>query len=683
MFMSSALPQHLDVRIGEPAPFNIKAPKDFTDRPATERLRNEAMQDVPDVYEQDPGVEIRALNEFREFMGSVRDIRQEAMQEPDPETPTELQPLAALMEAMPTDLSEDELTVLLEAGREDLARAEALALDVLGRLFGQGIKAHSLEPFREQVMNTMIESDLPPGLREVMGKLCASILRPNLLFQAEETAQRKQMAAENVTPVTFVRGEVIVPDGKVIAAEDMVRLRDAGLIGDDTRWRLYGGSFLYALLALGLMAAYLYRIKTEIFESESRIVLTGMIITVVLFGCRFLLELSPFIMPVAAGTMLLGILLDEDTAIVAGLIMGLSVAVISGGNTAAVLVSLAGATVAAIAISEVEERTDIMRAGIGVAVVNGLVLLAFMQFVGGTTLDDPTLWKNTLWAVGNGVLSAVMAIGILPFLESFFGILTPVKLLELSNPNHPLLRQLLQDAPGTYHHSITVANLAESAVEAVEGDSLLARVGAYYHDVGKSRRPYFFVENQFAGDNPHDKMSPNLSALIVIAHVKDGLDMAEEYGLPSTITEFISEHHGTTRVEYFYSRAREMSEDEVPEDNYRYSGPCPQTKETAVVMLADAVEAAVRSLSRPTPDRIKGVIRRIIHDRFEDGQLDQCDLTFRDLDRVADSFTQVLSGAFHQRLQYPESVIDEIRDEHEEAENGAGGDGGSGNGTGS
>ncbi len=681
LFISSALPQDVDVRVGEPAPFNIKAPKDFTDRPATEQLRRQAMEEVPDVYEQDPAVQAEVLGSLHQLFDDLRQVRDalaEDGSEAD-ETPVQWPPEAAsaVQDIMPLSLAVEEVEVILDARAEDIDRAEALAAETLDSMFAQGVKTESIDAFRDQIMSVMVASDLPPILREVTGKISGELLQANLLYQAEETAQRRQLAADSVRPVSIVRGEIVVPDGKVVTVEDLLRLRDAGLLGTDSRLRIYLSAFAYALLLQLLVAGYLVRFKPQIFYSESRLVLAGLAFIVTIFACRFALELSPYIMPVATGTMLLAILLDANTAVVLGLAMGLSTAVITGGNVLAVVINLVGATIAALAVSAIEERTDIMRAGLWVSLGNVVALVSYLQYQGGLGISDPVLLKSALWAGGNGILSAVVAIGLLPFLESFFGILTPVKLLELANPNHPLLRELLEEAPGTYHHSMMVANLAESATESVGGDSLLARVGAYYHDVGKARRPYFFVENQFGGENPHDKLSPNLSALIIVSHVRDGAEMAREAGLPDSLLEFVAEHHGTLLIKYFHSRAERMSEDEeVPEDNYRYPGPRPQSKETAVVMLADAVEAAARSLSRPTPDRIKGVVRSIIHQRLEEGQLDKCDLTFKDLDRVAESFTRVLSGAFHHRLEYPENVVAQMKKEQEDGDDGDGGDDG-------
>jgi len=271
------------------------------------------------------------------------------------------------------------------------------------------------------------------------------------------------------------------------------------------------------------------------------------------------------------------------------------------------------------------------------------------------------IWHGLVFALVDGLLAAALAGGLLQLVEVPLGLVTAMKLIELSNPNQPLLRKLLVGAPGTYHHSIMVGNLAEAATEAVGGNSLLARVGAYYHDIGKSNRPYFFVDNQFGGDNPHDNLSPTLSAIIISSHVRDGVELAKQHHLPDAIVQFIRQHHGTTLMSYFYQRALSLDTgDGVVEEDFRYEGPRPQSKETAIVMLADASEATCRTLKHPNPQTIEQTVRRLISERLQDGQLDESDLTLRDLDTVARTFTRVLTGVFHQRVEYPERVLREM-----------------------
>jgi putative nucleotidyltransferase with HDIG domain len=349
--------------------------------------------------------------------------------------------------------------------------------------------------------------------------------------------------------------------------------------------------------------------------------------------------------------MLLGILLQPGLALFSAPVLALLVGLVAGRELAPVAVATVGGLVGVFATRQIHRRSDVGVSGLLVGGACAVTVIGARLLHG--TVDISSIATDAAYAFGSGILAAVITIGVLPFLEQIFGLVTPIKLLELANPAHPLLRRLQLEAPGTYHHSIMVGNLAEAAAEAVGADSLLVRVGTYYHDVGKLRRPAFFVENQVGIENPHDRMTPSLSALTVSAHVRDGLDLAREYGLPQVVADFIPQHHGTALITYFFHQALERG-DAMDEAAFRYEGPKPQTRETAIVMLADAVEAAVRSLARPTPDRIDEVARRMIREKLEDGQMDECGLTFRDLDRVAAAFARILSGMLHPRLEYPD-----------------------------
>ena len=254
--------------------------------------------------------------------------------------------------------------------------------------------------------------------------------------------------------------------------------------------------------------------------------------------------------------------------------------------------------------------------------------------------------------------------GILPFLEGTFNEVTTLKLLELSNPNHPLLKKLLMEAPGTYHHSMLVANLAEMASEEVGANSVIVRIGSYYHDVGKTERPYFFGENQMGGENPHTHMMPNLSAKIIISHVKDGISLAKKYNIPKVIQDIIAEHHGTTLVKYFYYTMKNNSEnpDDIKEEDFRYPGPVPSSKEAGIIMLADSVEAAVRSIKQPNEDKIKEMINNIINDKLSCGQLNNCNLTIKDIEKIKKCFLTALNGIYHHRIEYPKEKIKNLND---------------------
>jgi putative nucleotidyltransferase with HDIG domain len=356
--------------------------------------------------------------------------------------------------------------------------------------------------------------------------------------------------------------------------------------------------------------------------------------------------------------MLISILLDTALAIFASFVLSILLGMMMDNQLSFVVVGLTGCLVGIYAVSSFSDRAGLIRSGSYVSLANFLAIFTIGLLTGAKAEVVAT---GVVMGVLNGFLSSVLTLGSLPYLEAAFGITTSVRLLELANPNQPLLKRLLMEAPGTYHHSILVGNLAEAAAEAVGADALIVRVGAYYHDIGKLKRPYFFIENQVGGENPHEKLSPSLSTLIITSHVKDGLELAREYNLPACVQEIIEQHHGTSLVSYFYQRALESERPElVTENSFRYDSRKPQSKEAALVMLADSVEAAVRALQKPTPGRLEGLTRKIIKEKLHDGQLDECDLTLKDLDRIAEAFVRVLSGIFHTRIEYPENVLSEM-----------------------
>ena len=291
------------------------------------------------------------------------------------------------------------------------------------------------------------------------------------------------------------------------------------------------------------------------------------------------------------------------------------------------------------------------------AIVNILVITSFGLIKG---LSGREILVRDLQVFLNGIVTIIITIGSLPLWENLFSILTPIKLLELSNPNHPLLKRLLVEAPGTYHHSLMVGNLSEAAADLIGANSLLVRVGAYYHDIGKLYKPYYFKENQFGMSNPHDLLEPYESAKIILAHVTEGIKLAKEKNLPSEIIEFIDEHHGTTSVAYFYYKAKE-DDDSVNIEDFRYKGKKPQSKETALVMLADSVEAAVRSIKNPTREKVEEMVNKVVKGKINDAQLDECDITNKDINTIINAFINILLSIYHDRIEYPsfETIAEE------------------------
>jgi putative nucleotidyltransferase with HDIG domain len=409
-----------------------------------------------------------------------------------------------------------------------------------------------------------------------------------------------------------------------------------------------------SLLTLGLLTAlavYLYKYQRSVSDNLRLVGLLGLILIALAFISKIIIPFLPgYLIPVAGVAMLVTILFNYQLGVLTVLISTVMVAVVTGNHVEFVIVSALSGLIAVFLVSQVSQRSELTQAGLVISLSVAYLGLA-MGLIQG--LPFVMTLRNAGWGLISGIFSAVLTIGTLPFLETVFGITTSIKLLELSSPNQFLLRELMTNAPGTYNHSVVAANLAESAAEAVGADPLLARVGAYYHDIGKMKRPFFFIENQI-DINEHDKINPNLSCLIITAHVKEGVELAREHNLPKEIIEIIQEHHGTTLVTYFYHRAKEaVVKQRISEDDFRYSGVRPRSKEAALVMLADSVEAAARTMSKPSLNRLEQLIRKIVQGKLNDGQLDESALTLADLEKIIKAFTQTIGSVYHYRIEYP------------------------------
>ncbi|MCB9556161.1 MAG: HDIG domain-containing protein [Deltaproteobacteria bacterium] len=492
----------------------------------------------------------------------------------------------------------------------------------------------------------------------------------NLTFNRDETDRRKALAQATIrgTPRSFVKGEVIVRDGTPVTAEHRRAV--------EAMESIYRGvsRIQLTLLGLAILVAIVLLVVSRFasghfrrFTLSARDMLCMGALAIALLGLtRGImasvgptqsgdLALWPFFVPVAAGAMLVRLLIGGEAASLFAVILAAfaGMTVDRGGSLSLAIYYLVTSLVGAAGMATVQSRQTILRAGLFSGAVGLGAVVAIALF--GGHLDLGQVFSAGATALGAGIFASFLTLALLPALEWLFSYTTDVTLLELANLNHPLLRELMLRAPGTYHHSMVVGNLSEAACEAIGANSLLAHVAANFHDVGKMKNSPYFAENFKTGDNPHNRLKPSMSALIIRSHVKDSIDMCREHGIPEQVISVGSQHHGTTLIEFFYHKAIEQAEspDDVREEEYRYPGPKPQTREAGVIMLADGIEAAARSLSDPTEDRLRTVVQRVINGKFADGQLDHCDLTLRDLHIIAKSFLQVLRGIYHQRPTYP------------------------------
>ena len=540
----------------------------------------------------------------------------------------------------------------------------------------------SIEDARRQIRlraGSILEED-NKKVRGAIVHLTQALLPPNVTFNRNETEMRRQKAVEAVKPVFFQvkKGEMIVREGQRLGQEQVLKLKmqaqgkfERGIIFTMLGIALMSG--LLILLAVHVAGKYVRQFPNKMKDLLFLTVLLTILLILAKLsvgvadaihsGFSFVSQEAIFYMlPMAAGAMLVTIFFGPTIAIMFTFFLALLAALILDRQIDLLFYYLIGSLVAIQGVVVCRDRSTPLRAGLTVGLTNAVVIL-FMTFASQRLLTTQT-GVALIFGIAGGLLAGVVTSSLGPLAEMGFGYTTDVKLLELASMDQPLLRQLMVQVPGTYHHSIVVGNLVEAAAKSIGANSLLARVAAYYHDIGKIRKPLYFVENQGRGENKHERLAPSMSSLILISHVKDGVDLAKNYRLGEGIQDIIQQHHGTSLITFFYQKAIDLQEKlksskggdvpSVSEQDYRYPGPKPQTKEAGLVLLADAVEAASRTLADPTAARIQGLVQKIVNRIFSDGQLDECELTLKDLHEIAKSFIQILMGISHQRIEYPE-----------------------------
>jgi putative nucleotidyltransferase with HDIG domain len=672
---SGLIGQGYSFQEGQISPFDVKAPRTmaYIDEAETERARREAASRVENVYQRDGQVPQQVESRLKGIFDEIARIKGQNL-------PTEqgykllqdyLKQATGASDQEFTSQVADSLQSLLRLSVDELTRINTLGNDMLQDALKYGLTEESLPSARENLVDRVASSGMERLLQPGVTFILSHALRPNLVLDRETYARKVAEARDNVTPVQrwIQAGQVILQKGEPIDGNHLAELRQLGMLRTRNIWPSLFGVIFLMLLVAGSVAAYVKRFQPRFYENDHYIVLYGILFCLTLLVAKgtTLIGLGSqaetagligYLAPLAGGAMLITVLMGASLAVFTSFILSLLLGVMLDGQISFVIASLAGSLAGVYSVSAMSDRVGLIRGGAFVSAANAAAIFILWLL---NVPDAASVLKGMGLGVANGFLSSIMVLGFLPYLETLFGITSSVRLLELANPNEPLLKRLMVEAPGTYHHSILVGNLAEAAAQAVHADQLMVRVGAYYHDIGKIKRPYFFIENQVARENPHEKIAPSLSTLIITSHVKDGLEQAREHKLPAGVLDIIEQHHGTSLVAYFYQRALESDRPElVTEADFRYDSPKPRTKEAALVMLADGVEAAIRSLQKPTPGRLEGLTRKIIKERLHDGQLDECDLTFKDLNTIASTFVQVLTGIFHSRIEYPENVVTEI-----------------------
>ncbi|MBK8551478.1 MAG: HDIG domain-containing protein [Ignavibacteria bacterium] len=416
------------------------------------------------------------------------------------------------------------------------------------------------------------------------------------------------------------------------------------------------GKLSSVIILMLVLTLFLYYIRPDVYKDNNKLIIISSLILIERFFSYFSMKLDvaapiELLIFVPVASILLTIIFDSRLAFYTVTIICFIVAAIRGGDYAIAFVSFCGSVLAIFSERDIKNRSQIFRSFFFILIGYTLSILAINLV---RIEDSQKLWMKLLFGGINAIMSPVIAYGLLIFYERVFKITTDLTLLELSDFNHPLLKELSSKAPGTFHHSIIMGNLSEAAAESIRANQILARVGCYYHDIGKLSKPQYFIENQLDQNNKHNDLNPSMSTKIIISHVKDGIELAKKHKLPEKIINFIPMHHGTTLVSYFYDKAKNVSKEEISDHIYRYPGPKPQTKETGIVMLADAIEASTRTIEDPSPQKLESKIRDVIRNRFMEGELDECDLTLKDLTKIKESFLKILLGIHHHRIKYPD-----------------------------
>ena len=652
LFVLNARPEIYSLKMGEISNEDIYAPSDIVDKSATELRRQQAEESVDLVYKLDLTVQIDIEKKTDNFFLLLDTVKKS-------EGIDKAQKLTILEQESNISLGNSLYNTLLDASETDLKTLSSNIKYIINQILSERITEQQLNDKRSDIREFFMNLPKKSKLNEIGADIAVMTLRPNMYYDEPTTLAKKQQEREKVEQVVIRKGTIIVNKGEEVTQAQIQLLKAYGLLyvgGRSFELQIYAGYGIIISICLVIMGLYLKRLDKKLWASNSTIFLISLIAVITLVITMVVKNISSYLIILPAGTMLISILVSTRVAILSNIMMSILAGFLGGFDMSVVAIMLLTGILGAEMVSRTHHRSTFILAGFAVSLVSLLIIFS----IGILNREDIyRMLNNGMYGAIGGILSAVLTIGTLPFFESTFDIITPLKLLELSNPNQPILRRLLIEAPGTYYHSILVGNLAEEAAEEIGANPLLCRVGAYYHDIGKLKRPYFFKENQITKDNPHDKITANLSTLVITSHVKDGVEIARKSKLPSAVVRIIEEHHGNTLVAYFYHKALNTEGTEaVEEGKFRYPFRKPQTQEAAIVMLADSVEAYIRSLSEPTQDQVEQGVRKIIKDKLNDAQLDGCDLTLKDLEMIGQAFMKVLAGIFHERIEYPENIRD-------------------------
>lgn len=710
LFIAEPIRQ-FDFNVGDIATENINATRDIEDRFVTDQLINEARDAVQDIYVMDnsktaliydkirSGIQYveqafnMACNHFDSWKQQMIDSI-EHPGEPNPEWEADSQErreydekikryneqyayyssltyedvinnknlfdtvfTASFWNSVSTSVdyffSIDQLKIIASATDNEISLIKNNVSEiVLSKLNPPGIRESELESTLENIREMFIGLNFDAEMLSILDEITAE-LSFNVVFDAESTEEARRIAAESVKPIVYKKGQTIITAGQPITEAQYRLIEELGLLASGANeYSNYISLSVAILIICAIQCLMFISYKRTITLNIRNNIIIALLMILSMYLYILVKGLNRYICTSMLAVIMITMLIDGRAALIVGIPLSLFSGMYASGDFAVTFTSMVTCTMCACLIKKASSsRSMIIIFGLAAAATECLAVLAMEYYM---TAKFDSVVTNTCWILVGGVAASVLAIGLLPVFENLFGVITPIRLLELSNQSQPVLKRLQIEATGTYYHSIIVGNMAETAANDIGADGLLARIGSYYHDIGKLMRPQMFKENQTDDYNPHDDLPPEVSAKIIISHVKDGLYLAEQNKVPKILYQFIEEHHGSTLASYFYYNACNLyGKENVNVNDYKYSGKTPSTKECAIVMLADTVEAAVRSMKTHGIEEIRDTIDKLVEAKIDAGQLDNCPLTFKEITTIKQSFLTILSGAYHQRVEYP------------------------------
>lgn len=658
-----------DIEPYQLAPDTIRAVKTIEDTEKTEEERKKAETQVEPVYQFNEEIAAHRVAFVSSIFNAVQEVKNNKNLEKKPISDQ----VTALRQKF-QELTENHSNLIFSSAElEALLKADTATLNSTKSYIEKLIGVQLAEPIREDKVADVrsdVERELINNLNVQSTLLNASVtigkaaVTETEIVDEVKTKERVTKARESVEPIRILQGQIIVQEGELVDQETYRQLELLGLTKNHTSIKPVIGLAIFIFIQMVFIYAYFHHTKMQDGKKRNALLVTCIIylISIIMMEVITLLadkfdENIAFVYPTALCTMLVCMLASEKIAIFVTVLTASSAGIIFQEGYSAVmqmdiaLYILFGGLSSLAFVRNMEKRNHISKAS-GIVALTNLLFILFYLLMSQSSFSLMECAFYGAVAILSGLFSGALTIGLLPFFESVFGIVSTMKLIELSNPNHPLLKKILTETPGTYHHSIMVANLAEAACEAIDADGLLARVGCYYHDIGKTKRPAFFVENQISGINPHDSLPPERSAEIIIAHTTDGAEILAKNKIPREIIDITLQHHGTSSLKFFIHKAKESGEP-FDESKFYYPGPKPQTREAAVVSIADSVEAAVRSMNKPTPEKIRELVHNIVQGKLKEDQFDECDISFKELKTIENVLCETLNGTFHNRIEYP------------------------------